>query len=142
MFILDTNVVSELFRPAPADEVVAWIADADPARLFVTTISKAEILLGVALMQPGRRKDALESVLDAFFREKMRTDILPFGEMEAVHFARIVSHRRSIGRPIGEFAAQIGAIARAHDYAIVTRNARDFADCGIGVINPFAEATQ
>lgn len=142
MFILDTNIVSELFRPTPSRDVVAWIERADPAELFITAISKAETLLGVALMPPGRRKDTLESVLRIFFNEKMRTDILPFGDREAVYFADLVSHRRSIGRPIGEFDAQIGAIARAHRFSVVTRNVRDFADCGVDVINPFETATR
>jgi len=138
MFILDTNVVSELFRPMPADAVVAWIGRTDPADLYVTAISTAEMLLGVALMPPGRRRDGLEHVLRLFFAEKLRTGILAFGDRESTLFAELVAHRRGIGRPIGEFDAQIAAIARAHGFSVVTRNVRDFDDCGVGVVNPWS----
>jgi predicted nucleic acid-binding protein len=140
MFILDTNVVSELFRPRPDPAVEHWFEAADPAQLYVTSISKAESLLGLALMPDGRRKQILGSALRTFFEDRLRTPVLAFGDREAEHFAELVSHRLSIGRQIGEFDAQIAAIARRHDCAVVTRNTDDFQECGIEVINPWLTA--
>jgi toxin FitB len=137
MLVLDTNVVSELFRPEPAASVAGWYQSQVPENLFVTAITKAESLLGVALMPPGRRKQALGAALTRFYGERLPTAVLAFGPAEAEHFATIVSNRRATGRRIGEFDAQIAAIARSHGFAVVTRNVQDFEGCGIEIVNPW-----
>ena len=119
--------------------VVAWIEATDPSRLFVTSISMAETLLGLALMPEGKRKLAFAGIMHTFFTDRIRTPVLAFGGKEAEHFAKVVSHRQRIGRPIGEFDAQIAAIALAQGFAVVTRNERDFSDCGVTVINPWEQ---
>jgi hypothetical protein len=63
--------------------------------------------------------------------------VLPFDRAAASAFAVIASGRRKKGRPISEFDAQIAAVARIHGAAVATRNADDFRDCGIGVIDPW-----
>ena len=54
MFVLDTNVASEIMRPVPASTVTAWVAGRDAEELFLTAISEAELLYGVAIMPAGR----------------------------------------------------------------------------------------
>ena len=137
MFLLDTNVISEMFRPARHAGVQQWFATHPKDRLFVSSISKAELLFGLAVMQTGRRKLALADVMWNFFSRELRTDILSFGSKEAEFFAEIAANRRSIGRPISEFDAQIAAIARSHQFAVITRNVSDFEHCCIDVINPW-----
>ena len=105
--------------------------------LFTTTICEAEILYGVALMSAGRRRAALEQVVMSIFGEEFSGRILPFDSVAARAFAEIAAKRRGLGRPIGEFDAQIAAIARSHGAAVATRNVEDFADCGIRVISPW-----
>ena len=61
MFVIDTNVASELMRPAPASTVAAWIAEQDAEDQFLTAVSEAELLYGVAIMPAGRRRDTLET---------------------------------------------------------------------------------
>lgn len=141
MLVLDTNIVTELFRPSPAPAVVDWYMRQSPADFFVTAITKAECLLGVELMPVGRRRDALAFAMATFFNDRLATPILPFGNMEAEYFAEIVARRSAFGRRIGEFDAQIAAITRTHGFSIVTRNVRDFDDCGVQVINPWEAAT-
>jgi predicted nucleic acid-binding protein len=137
MHILDTNVISELFRPTPEPAVGEWLGMHSPSQFFVTAISKAESLLGLALMPEGRRRQQLDDALRVFFEERLRTPILAFGDKESAAFAQLVAARRSRGLPIGEFDAQIAAIARTHGYAVVTRNVSDFAHCGVEIINPW-----
>ena len=60
MFVIDTNVASELMRSAPASTVAAWIAERDAEELFLTAVSEAELLYGVAIMPAGRRRTMLE----------------------------------------------------------------------------------
>lgn len=141
MFILDTNVVSEIFRPAPDQRVADWFKRASPPQLFVTAISKAESLLGLAMMPDGKRKQALDEAMRTFFEDRLKTPILPFGDRETRFFADLVSNRRRAGLPIGEFDAQIAAIAKSRGFAVVTRNVNDFEHCGIGIINPWEAAS-
>ncbi len=59
MLVLDTNVASELMRPEPAPAVVAWIAERDAMDMYLTAVSEAELLYGIAIMPTGRRRDRL-----------------------------------------------------------------------------------
>ncbi|MGB3389101.1 MAG: type II toxin-antitoxin system VapC family toxin [Pseudaminobacter sp.] len=137
MFILDTNVISEMFSPRPSSNVMAWLDTHGREDYWITAISRAELQLGMLLLPDGRRRQALGDLIEGFFHLTIRNEVLPFGKDEADIFAEVVALRRRSGRPIGEFDAQIAAIARARNFAIVTRNVRDFEHCGIEVINPW-----
>jgi toxin FitB len=78
MIVLDTNVVSELMRPAPAERVVGWIASHPATSLCTTTITQAEVLHGVLLLPRGRRRDALEEAAQAIFDRDFAGRLLPF----------------------------------------------------------------
>jgi len=111
---------------------------AQPApTLFTTTISQAEILYGVAVLPVGRRRVALQEVVVAIFDKEFFGRVLPFDNSSAQAFAEIAATRRRLGRPIGDFDAQIAAIARSRGAAVATRNVDDFTDCGITVISPW-----
>lgn len=138
MYVLDTNVVSEIFRAIPDPNVEAWLETSDPSKLYVTAITKAEFLTGLVRMPDGRRKQFLHVAIHAFFENRMKTPILAFDSREAEYFAEIVAGRYRRGLPIGEFDAQIAAIARSYAFAIVTRNVADFDHCGTEIVNPWA----
>ena len=72
MVILDTNVVSELLRAAPAPGVDAWLAGQDGADIYLTAISEAELRYGVATMAKGRRSRLLSDAVDGMLREDFR----------------------------------------------------------------------
>lgn len=137
MFILDTNVVSEMFTPRPSSNVMAWLDAHRRDDYWITAISRAELRLGMLLLPEGRRRHALGDLIEGFFRLTVRNEVLPFGKDEADVFAELVAVRRRSGRPIGEFDAQIAAIARIRDFAVVTRNVNDFEHCGVEIINPW-----
>lgn len=138
MIVLDTNVLSEAMRPAPTPAVQAWLARQPPAQLYTTVIAEAELLYGAALLPPGRRRQGLEQAIQRMFAEDFAGRVLAFERAAAAHYAQIVAARRSAGRPIATFDAQIAAIARAMGFAVATRNAADFADLEIDVINPWS----
>ena len=137
MIILDTNVLSELMRPAPSVQVLRWLAKHPPLRLFTTTITQAEILYGLELLPAGKRRAALESAVEAMFEEDFDGRILPFDSDAARVFPRIAAARRAAGRPTTQFDAQIAAIARSRGAVVATRNTGDFEHCGIAVLNPW-----
>ena len=137
MIVLDTNVLSEMMRPAPDATITNWVATQSAANLFVTTITQAEILHGVLLLPQGRRRDAIEVAADVMFEEDFAGRILPFSSLAARAYAEIAVARRQSGRPISQFDAQIAAIARSAGAAVATRNVPDFEGCGIRVIDPW-----
>ena len=138
MILLDTNVVSELMRPAPTEAVLAWFAAQDAADLYLSTIGEAELRRGAAMLPTGRRRDQLMAMIDAMIAEDFAGRILPFDSNAAQAFVLVFMERRAAGRPISFADCQIAATARAQGAAIATRNTADFAGCGIAVIDPWA----
>jgi hypothetical protein len=138
LIVLDTNVLSELAKPAAEPIVIAW-ANAQPvADLYTTAINEAEILFGLAIMPPDRRRDALQRAVDTAFSVLLAGRVLPFDRLAARRYAELAGDRRRNGRPVGLADLQIAAIARARNAtAIATRNTQDFADCGVPVVNPW-----
>ncbi len=137
MIVLDTNVLSELMKGEPAKDVFSWVASQPAGSLFTTTITEAEIYYGLALLPSGKRRTFFEQAVTAMFQEDFSERVLPFDSSAAQAYAIIAANRRRTGRPISQFDAQIGSIALSRGAAIATRNATDFDDCGIEVINPW-----
>ena len=142
MIILDTNVVSELLRPAPSPAVEAWLAAQDGATVFFTAIGEAELRLGVAIVPAGRRRTSLAEAIDAMLEQDFRGRVLPFDPAATQAYAAIAATRRAAGRPISQFDCQIAAIARIRQAVLATRNTADYEDCEIEVINPWQHATR
>src|SRR5262245_994088 len=129
--LLDTNVISETFKPRPEPAVASWLISIPIDQLFVSSITKAELLYGIALLPDGKRKQALADVVQEFLENRLANAIASFDEYDAVAYARISAHRRRLGRKIREFDAQIAAIATTRGFSVATRNVSDFTDCGI-----------
>ena len=138
MFILDTNVASELMRPEPTAAVAAWIGERDAQDMYLTAVSEAELLYGVAILPTGKRRSALEAAMTRWLELGFGERILPFDSVAARAYAEIAAGRRHAGRPIGEADCQIAAISRARRAALVTRNVRDFEGTGLDVIDPWS----
>ena len=137
MIVLDTNVISELFRPIPDGKVLRWMEAQSADQLFSTAISEAEIFLGIEFMASGRRRTDLFSATEAYFRSDLAGKILSFDSTAARYYAEIASNRKRKGVPISTFDAQIAAIVRTHGAALATRNTKDFEMTGIPLINPW-----
>ena len=139
MIIVDTNVLSEALKPAPSDAVLRWLAAQEPSAVYTTAITEAELLYGVEALQPGKRRTRLRETVERVLAEEFSARILPFDEHAARTFATIVAARDASGRPISQFDAMIAAISKSHRAVLATRNAGDFQDCGILVVNPWLE---
>jgi toxin FitB len=137
MIVLDTNVLSELMRPVPSEAVLRWVAAQPASGLFTTTITRAEILFGLALLPEGRRRSDLSAAAEQMFAEDFAGRVLPFDTGAAAAFASIGAGRRRKGRPTGALDAQIAAISLSRAATLATRNVADFLDCGFPVVNPW-----
>lgn len=137
-FLLDTNVLSELMRPAPAPEVMAWFAGQGADQLHTSVITQGEILAGIALLQAGKRRDALAVAAHAIFEEDFQGRCLDFDRQATAPYAVARAQRQRAGRPIDVADAQIAAIALAHGLTLVTRNTQDFLGInGLFIVNPW-----
>jgi len=137
LIVLDTNVVSELMRPAPSSAVVRWLSAQPSSVLHTTSVTEAEILHGIESMPPGKRRAAILESAQQMFEVEFGHRILPFDSRSAEEYARIASERRRAGRPISQFDAQIAAIVAGARAALATRNVADFDGCGVRLVNPW-----
>lgn len=136
--MLDTNVLSEVLKPSPSEKVLHWLSVQEPAAVFTTAITQAEILYGIELLPPGRRRVQLSAAIEKMFAEQFEGRMLPFDDHAARAFAKIAAARDAAGLPISQSDAMIAAIARSHRAVVSTRNTADFEQCGIKIINPWA----
>lgn len=137
MIIIDTNVISELTRPAPDERVRDWFRRTPAQELFTTSVTEAEILYGVFRMPEGRRRNSLLADAVAIFSDDFGGRVLAFDSPAARAYAQITVERRRAGRPSAALDVQIAAIAQSRGAAVATRNAGDFEYCGVTVINPW-----
>src|SRR4051794_28530364 len=138
MIVVDTNVASELMRPAPDARVVAWVRAQDGGDLFTTSITVAEIGYGVERLPEGARKALLRATATQVF-SAFAEQVLGFDAEAAGLYGAIVSARERGGAPIDGFDAQIAAICRRHSATLATRNVKDFEHTGVEVIDPWSE---
>lgn len=137
-FLLDTNVLSELMRDAPASQVTTWFGNHAQSPMHTSAMTQAEILAGIALLPNGKRRNALASAAEQLFEIDMAGRCLGFDGAAAKHYALVVARRTRLGQPISTEDAQIAAIALTAGMCVVTRNTKDFSHIeGLAVVNPW-----
>ena len=139
MFVLDTNVVSELMRERPNSEVLGWMDNQLTGNLFVTSVTEAEIRTGIAILPEGERQRGLAAAAERLFGVFFAERILPFDSDAAQAYAMLAAERRVAGRPISQADCQIAAIAHSRGASVVTRDVDDFEGCGLDVIDPWVD---
>ncbi len=135
--VLDTNVISELMRDNPDQLVVDWLDTQSSNSLYISSITEAEILTGIALLPDGRRKNNLFELADHVLYSLFTGRVLAFDSNAASIYAEIFAHRQTLGKPISQADCQIAAIARSQEATIATRNITDFEGIEIDIINPW-----
>ncbi len=125
MILLDTNVLSELMKPAPELAVIQWLDAQLDSQVFLSAITKAEIQLGIALLPNGKRMDTFTRLASDLFDE-FQDRILPFDAGAASYYANLVADARKAGRAISVEDAQIAAITQENRLTLATRNTKDF----------------
>lgn len=139
MIVLDTNVVSEPTKPRSDAKVLAWLDRQVPQLLYLTTTSLSEVLLGVELLPPGRRREGLSIQVERLLRGYFGDRILAFDREAAVACASIVAQASKRGFAISTPDGQIAAIAAVHGFAVATRDTAPFLAAGVPVLNPWQE---
>jgi len=141
MILLDTNVLSEPYRPRPNAAVQKWL-NAQPSRdLYLCTPVLAKLRYGLERLPSGSRRYRLEDWLRNLEDEYFADRVLPFDQSAAHEFGRVMSRREKQGRPINAMDALIAGIAICHAATIATRDIADFEGLGLDLLNPFADST-
>jgi predicted nucleic acid-binding protein len=132
MYLLDTNVVSELRRPRPHGAVLAWLRATSETDLYVSAVTIGELQAGAEITreQDAVKAAEIESWID---RVAATHNVLPMDGIIFRRWARLM-HRRT--EALSE-DAMIAATAAVHNLTVVTRNVRNFGPFGVETLNPF-----
>lgn len=121
--------------------VLAWLDQQVAQTLYLTTISLAELLVGVATLPAGRRRRGLDRALADLLSDLFESRILSFDEAAARAYAPLFVRARASGHTISMADGQIAAIAASRGFAIATRDWAPFAAAGVPTINPWEAAS-
>lgn len=135
--LLDTNVLSEVTRPVPDARVLKWLDRLDEDRSFISVMSIAEIRRGIALMDDGRKRDALAEWLATDLPERFEQRVLSVDQPVALAWGDLMGVAKRQGRGLSSMDGLIAATAIANDLTLATRNIRDFEGFGIELLNPW-----
>jgi len=136
MIVLDTNVVSEAMKPEPNPAVRAWLNDQVAETLYLSSVTLAELLFGIAALPDGKRKEMLTQTVDGLlglFRDR----VLPFDTDAARRYAELAVTARNGGRGFPTPDGYIAAIAAARGFVVASRDTAPYEAAGVTVINPW-----
>lgn len=134
--ILDTCLVSELWRKRPDRGVVGWFDAADESGLFLSVVTLGELAQGASRLADPAHRAAVEERVEAF-RRSWTHRLLPVDERVASRWGRLRGEHARAGRVVPVVDALLAATALVHAMPIVTRNVDDFAGLGVDLINPW-----
>ena len=137
--LIDTNVLSEVRRPAPDSKVIAWLDALDEDRAFISVASIAELRRGVALMDDGRRRAALAAWLANDLPARFEGRILPIDSAIALRWGDLMAKARQSGFALSVMDGFFAATALANELVLATRNTKDFAALGVPTFNPWTD---
>jgi predicted nucleic acid-binding protein len=139
MYVLDTNVISELMKPLPDHRVVAWVDARENESLFLSAITIGELMRGVAKLPRSARHMATEAIINDALIPHFASRILPVTHQVMVTWATLTITCERAGRTLPAIDSMIAATALHHRLTLVTRNTRDFRDTGVPLIDPWEE---
>ena len=135
--LLDTNVLSEVTKPRPNEDVLTWLHELDEDRTFISIVSIAEIRRRVALMDKGRKQDALDKWLTDDLPQRFENRIIQVEGLVARAWGDLMALAKRSGRGLASMDGMIAATAVAHQLSLATRNTKDFEGLGISIIDPW-----
>lgn len=140
MILLDTNVLSEPWKPKPEQRVLAWIDAQAIETLFLSAVTLAELRFGIGAMPAGRRRAILHERLEQEVLPLFKGRILSFDISASQAYAKLMVQARLDGRAIGRADGYIAATAASRGYAVASRDVSPFTAAGLRVINPWEDA--
>ena len=137
IYLLDTNIISELIAKQPSQRVIDFVANLDEAMVYLSGITIGEVKRGIMRLANGARKQSLLAWLEDDLRTRFQDRILPLDEETLLVWGTFMAELEAKGRTLSSFDSLIAATALRHRMVLVTRNEKDFADSGLVIVNPF-----
>lgn len=137
MIVLDTNVISELWKKEPDPNVLAWIDAQIVETLYLSTITVAELRYGVATMPEGKRRSIYDERLEREVLPAFSGRILSFDLDTSRAYAQLMAAARATGRAVGQADGYVAATASARGLVVATRDTSPFEAAGLQVIDPW-----
>jgi predicted nucleic acid-binding protein len=135
-YLLDTDIVSNITKPAPSESLIAWMAEQPDQDIFIASLTLAEVRRGILELPAGKRRAQLETWFagpegpQSLFAGR----VLAFDEKAGLVWARLMADGKAKGRPRSALDTIIAAVADANGCIVVTGNEKDFV--GVEVVNP------
>ena len=139
MILLDTNVISEPWKPVPEPRVLAWIDAQAIETLFLSAVTVAELRFGIGAMPAGRRRSVLHERLEQEVLPLFEGRVLSFDLAASLAYAELMVRARSEGRAISKADGYIAAVAASRGYAVASRDVSPFEAAGVRVLNPWED---
>ena len=136
-YLIDTYVISETLKSRPEARVIDWLGSQKANDLFLASVSLGELVRGARQAKDTAKRERFERWIEHDLASQFNGRILPFDQEAAVIWGEIMGDGDRLGRPKPMADAQIAAVARRHNLILATRNTRDFARMGVGILDPW-----
>lgn len=137
--LVDTNVISEILRPASETHVAAWSQRCVKSMLFLSVVSIGELRKGITILPASAKRTQLEKSIAEQVPRWFQTRILPVTRAIAERWGELDGLRQLSGLHLSVPDGMIAATALEHKLTVVTRNTKDFASLGVALINPWLD---
>jgi toxin FitB len=136
-YLLDTNVVSELVRPNPDANVIAWIRAEDETHFYLSVLTFGEIRRGIEQLPQGSRRERLRLWLEVDLTDRFAGHILDIDRRVAEIWGMITARGAAASARLPTIDTLIAATAERYGMIVATRNLRDFAFAAVAAVNPW-----
>ena len=140
MYLVDTNIPSELTNPAPEPRVREFLIRAGKENLYASVVTIGEICKGIAALPESKKRRELRDWLDHVMRPWFAGRLLPITESVAERWGTLTAEQRLRGRQVTMADGLIAATALEHGLTVVTRNVKDFDTLGVAIFDPWESA--
>ena len=137
MIVLDTNVISELWKAAPDPNVLAWIDAQMVETLYLSAITVAELRFGLAAMPAGKRRAIYQERLEGEVLPAFAGRVLSFDLDASQAYADLMAKAKAAGKAIGRADGYIAATAAARGLMVADARTSSFEASGLNIINPW-----
>lgn len=137
MILLDTNVISELWKMQPNQEVLTWMDAQSVDTLFMSVVTVAELRYGIATMAKGKRRTIYHDRFEKGVLSIFHGRVLAFDLAASQAYADLMAQARAKGKVIAMADGYIAATAATHNLIVATRDVTPFEAAGLNVINPW-----
>jgi toxin FitB len=137
MILIDTNVISELWKAEPNPDVLAWVDAQTVETLYLSAITVAELRFGLATMPEGKRRTIYQERLENEVLPTFTGRVLPFDLDASKAYADLMARAKAEGKAIGKADGYIAATASACGFMVATRDISPFEAAGLKIVNPW-----